>query len=104
MPIRNTFRSGDWLYECQRCGFTKYASEIKLEWTGLRVCSSCWEPRHPQEFVRGKTDDQTVPYANPAGDPVFLLPNEVSYDGVLVLAEGGDSVVSPDGSPVLSEF
>lgn len=80
MPLRNGYRAGDWLYQCQRCGFTKYASEIQEEWAGLRVCSTCWEPRHPQEFVRGRPDDQTVPYANPPGEPHFLQPNEVTRD------------------------
>jgi hypothetical protein len=104
MPPRNGYRSGDWLYTCQRCGFTYYASQVRQEWTGLRVCASCWDPRHPQEFVRGVRDDQTVPYANPPSAPRFLLPNEVSFDGDLVLAPSGDSVASPDGSVVLSEF
>jgi hypothetical protein len=81
MPIRNGWRPGDWLYQCQRCGFTHYASQIKLEWTGLRVCSTCWEPRHPQEFVRGVRDDMTVPFANPPADsPHFLETNEVTRD------------------------
>jgi len=74
--IRNTYKPGDWLYVCQRCGFTKYASEIRKEWTGLRVCSDCWEPRHPQEYVRGIRDDMTVPFANgPAY--TFLSPGDV---------------------------
>lgn len=81
MPVRNGWRPGDWLYQCQRCGFTKYASEIRQEWTGLRVCRTCWEPRHPQEFVRGKADDMTVPFANPpAESPHFLETNEVTRD------------------------
>jgi hypothetical protein len=81
MPIRNGWRPGDWLYQCQRCGFTKYASQIKQGWTGLRVCSTCWEPRHPQEFVRGVRDDMAVPFANaPADSPTFLELNEVTRD------------------------
>lgn len=83
MPLRNSFRSGDWLFCCLRCGFTKYASEIRQEWTGLRVCSTCWDPRHPQDLVRGKADDQTVPHANPPSDsPHFLTANEVTRDSL----------------------
>jgi hypothetical protein len=80
MPPRHRWKSGDWLYQCQRCGFTRYASQIREEWTGLRVCGSCWEPRHPQEFVRARPDDQTAPYANPPGAPHFLDVNEVTRD------------------------
>lgn len=82
MPLRNTHRAGDWLYQCQRCGFTRYASQIREEWTGLRVCGDCWEPRHPQEFVTGKVDDQAVPYANPPSEPVFLTVNQVTRDSL----------------------
>lgn len=79
MTIRNSWKLGDWLYVCQRCGFTKYASEIRKEWTGLRVCNKCWEPRHPQEHVRGRHDDMTVPFANPRSDN-FIGPNDVTKD------------------------
>lgn len=104
MAVRNGFRVGDWLYTCQRCGFTVYASETELEWTGLRVCkATCWEPRHPQEFVRGRADKQTVPYANPPGEPHFLEPNEVSFDPHQVLSPDGSSVLSPDGQAVFAE-
>ncbi len=80
MPMRNGYKAGDWLFSCQICGFTRYASEIRQQWDGLRVCQNCYSPRHPQEFVRGKRDDQTVPYANPPGTPHFLEVNEVSRD------------------------
>lgn len=79
MPIRNRHKPGDWLYACQRCGFTKYASEIRKEWTGLRVCRTCWEPRHPQDFVRGVKDDIAPPFANRPSDH-FLEANEVTED------------------------
>lgn len=81
MPIRNRHKSGDWLYRCQRCGFTRYASEIRKEWTGLRVCSKCWDPRHPQDFVRGRKDDIAPPFANPSTD-VFLDANEVTVESL----------------------
>lgn len=103
MPIRNGTRPGDWLYTCQRCGFTKYASQIRQEWTGLHVCETCWEPRHPQEFVRGVADDMTVPFANPPSDPVFLDPNEVSHDDRQVLSPDGSSVFASDGQAVFAE-
>ena len=101
MALRNTWRAGDWLYVCQRCGFTFYASEIELEWTGLRVCRRCWEPRHPQDFVRGVRDAQTVPFANNPDD-VFLSVNEVSFEENLVQSPGGDTVLSADDSTVIT--
>lgn len=46
---------------CQRCGFKRHANELRKEWTGLRVCAECWDPRHPQMDVRGVADVQRVP-------------------------------------------
>lgn len=59
---------GDWNAICDRCGFESKASKLKEEWTGLRVCSECWEPRHPQDFLRGVPDDPSVPWTRPDSD------------------------------------
>ena len=42
------------------------------EWNGLRVCKDCFETRHPQEFVRGKQDDQSVPWTRSEGADVEI--------------------------------
>lgn len=54
--MRKGYRPGDHKVTCDRCGFEFHKTEIRLEWTGLAVCEECWEPRHPQEFVRAKPD------------------------------------------------
>ena len=56
---------GMWNVQCQRCGFDFKNVDIKEEWQGLKVCYSCYEPRHPQEFLRGNKDDPQVPYTYP---------------------------------------
>ena len=33
---------------CDRCSFEYKLSELKQEWTGFKVCSQCYEPKHPQ--------------------------------------------------------
>jgi hypothetical protein len=63
--MRTGYKMGDWYALCDRCQKKFYASQLKLEWTGWRVCESCWEPRHPQEFLKGKRDDQNVPWTRP---------------------------------------
>ena len=33
---------------CDRCSFEYKLHELKEEWTCFKVCSSCYEPKHPQ--------------------------------------------------------
>ena len=59
--VRNPgYKPGENWLECQRCGLDHYASDARREWTGSIVCKSCWEPRHPQDFVRSKPEQITA--------------------------------------------
>ena len=54
---------------CDRCGFKRKSKDLKKEWNGLWVCADkCWEPRQPQDFVRGKADDQRPKLNRPEGE------------------------------------
>jgi len=62
---------------CDRCGFKYWNHETRKEWNGLRVChgagtNQCWEPRHPQDFVRARPDRQTVRDPRPEGADIFI--------------------------------
>ena len=59
---RNYYKPGDWNAICDRCGFKFKASELKEEWTGLRVCTHDFELRHPQDFLRARVDKISVPW------------------------------------------
>jgi len=65
---------------CDRCGFRYRASSTRKEWTGLIVCNACWDPRHPQDFVRGIADHQAVPDPRPEPADVFLGDNDVTAE------------------------
>lgn len=56
------YKKGEWNAICDRCGFEYKSDQIVKEWNGLRVCKSCYESRHPQDYVRGVKDDQSVPW------------------------------------------
>ena len=76
------FKSGLWNVICDRCGFKYKSDKLRKEWNGLRTCSgggtnNCWEPRHPQEFVKGKADRQAPAWTRPEQTDVFLAVNEV---------------------------
>jgi len=69
------FQSGDWNFTCDSCGQKKKASVGKLRWDGFRVCSDCFEMRHPQDFLRARIDNQSVPWSRPKLQEVFLQGN-----------------------------
>ena len=57
-------KHGDWNIVCDRCGRKRKASDCRITWDNLYVCAdTCWMPRHPQDFVVGIPEDQTVPIA-----------------------------------------
>lgn len=33
---------------CDRCGQSFLLNTLRKEWTGFKVCSQCYEPKHPQ--------------------------------------------------------
>lgn len=73
-----TYRDGEPWGECPRCGFKKRLNTFRREWTGLRVCSSCYDPRHPQMDVRGVPDRQAVRDPAPQTTPIFLDVGDVT--------------------------
>jgi hypothetical protein len=75
------FRSGDWLVCCDRCGGEFYASEMRREWTGLIVCRSDWEPRHPQDFKKGVPDRQNPAWVRPEPADTFVEFGTIALSG-----------------------
>jgi hypothetical protein len=65
------YKPGDNNAICDRCGRPFKASQLHKTWDGLWVCRSDWEPRHPQDFVRGVKDDQSVRISRPWGEDIF---------------------------------
>jgi len=56
---------GTWNALCDRCQRKYKANQLRKEWTGWMVCDHCWEPRHPQEFLRGHEEDENVDWTRP---------------------------------------
>src|SRR6185312_4296892 len=72
MP-RDLFYIGGTFYRIDdRSGFKRRSFDTRKEWTGLIVDRNLWEPRQPQDFVKGIVDDQTVPEPRPRQPNVFL--------------------------------
>ncbi len=60
-----SYIAGDFWRICDRCGFKYRASQTFKTWDGLYVCHEDFETRHPQDFVRGRKDNQNVHGARP---------------------------------------
>lgn len=49
---------------CMSCARKYKSNEIRRRWDGLYVCDEDWEPRHPQDFVRGVPEQSNkLPFA-----------------------------------------
>jgi len=75
MSYRPYYKKGDWLAICEVCGRKMKATRLKKRWDGLLVCSEDWEPRQPQDFVRGVPEHVAPPFTNPeSADNFFTDP------------------------------
>jgi len=62
MGKADRYLKGDWNVICDYCGEKRKQSQCRMTWDNYLVCSdTCWEPRQPQDFVKGKIDKQRVP-------------------------------------------
>lgn len=59
------YKPGDWNAVCDHCGMTRKASQFRKDWQGFMVCEGCFNTRHPQDFVKGIPENQSVPIARP---------------------------------------
>jgi hypothetical protein len=84
MPETAGYVLGDWNGQCDECGRSFKFSQLRKRWDGAYVDSACYEPRHPQDFVRAVRDDPSVPVARP--DNIIYLVNSDNIDSEYVLA------------------
>lgn len=68
----NNLELGKWNVVCDRCGLQYKNTELRDEWTGLKVCSPCWEPRHPQTLLRPPAEDSAIPWSRPEPEDVYV--------------------------------
>ena len=90
-PRNPGWRKGDHWLRCDTCGFDYRFSDMKKRWDGYMVCKWDWEPRHPQDYVKGRKDRQAVPVARPEGldltDTTTLNANAAAGATSLTLAD-----------------
>ena len=78
--VANFYSSGNNNVECDRTGFKMKANMCRLEWTGFLVRRESWEPRQPQDLLRGFPDRQQPVISRPGTGDKFLEPGEVKAE------------------------
>jgi len=54
---------------CDRCGDKIMYTKLRTEWTGLKVCSTCWDPKTALEFPTNfPTDPESLRDPRPDND------------------------------------
>jgi len=75
--------------QCDRCGFVYPYLQMKMEWTGFKVCRECYEPKAPQlDPVRVPVDPEALRQPRPTepapttGYGIVRSGNTKNADGV----------------------
>lgn len=71
---KNYYKSGEFNLICDVCGKKIKAGQAKHRWDGFVVCPVDFEMRHPQDFVKAKTDKITIPFSRPRPPDYFTVP------------------------------
>lgn len=66
MSNQNIYKPKVWNAICDVCGFKKKSDELRLRWDNMRTCPTCWETRHPQDFLRARKElSNKLPWTRP---------------------------------------
>ena len=71
------YKLGSFYRTDDRTGFPQRAERTRKEWTGLIVDGARWEPRQPQDLVKGVPDLQWVPDPRPLAANIYVGPISV---------------------------
>ena len=95
--MRQGYIPGDFWRFCDRTGFKVRASTTRKEWTGLIVRDASWEPRHPQDFVSGIKDQQSVPEPRPEPTILRTGPLQIAFASDGNIGDTSISVSATEG-------
>ena len=85
MGRRFFYRPGSWYRQDDRTGFPRRAEDTRQQWNGIIVGEDVWEPRQPQDLVKGVKDDQSVPQARPKPPTTYVGPiySQLAASGIV---------------------
>lgn len=80
---------GEWNLCCDVCNKKIKAHEARMRWDGFIVCPTDFEARHPQDFVKAKSDKITVAFTRPAYTPEYFICTLEQSRGIAGLGVAG---------------
>src|SRR3990167_1746303 len=87
-PVNAGYSADGRWFVCDRCGFDYRVKEARKEYTGLVVCPSCFDTRHPQEFLQVKQEQ-------PATEPIRPPPTTDTFTDVTFSVIGDSDQAIP---------
>ena len=79
-------RVGDYNAICDVCGRKFKFSRLRQKWDNTWACEQDWEPRQPQDYLRGIPDNMSVPLSRPDPPPLFRQNEIVTETPVITLS------------------
>lgn len=82
--MRSTYwKAGEYNVICDSCGFKRKSGEVTERWDGVIVCrpdiqEGCWEPRHPQEFIKPMPLPAVLPWTRPEATDTYVTQAQVT--------------------------
>jgi hypothetical protein len=65
-------RVGDYNAICDVCGRKFKFSRLRQKWDNTWACEQDWEPRQPQDYLKGIKDNMSVPLSRPDPPNLFI--------------------------------
>jgi hypothetical protein len=85
---------------CQKCGWKYDLNDLKREWTNLRVCTTCWDPRPPQ-LSAPSVKPEGLARQDASPEPTFAEAASESYTwGTIAASSTATTAVTIAGAAV----
>ncbi len=86
--MQNYYKGGDYNAYCDSCGGKFKASQLKLQWDGLRVCERDWNPKPLADIPVRIREQSGVPWSRPLQEAYSTSGTQLSLKGFVLLVKG----------------